>query len=294
MAVSNSTIGELLRRYAAIIALQERADNKFKVKAYRRAAATIEGLQDNIAKRVVRGDTLTTLPGIGSAIAQIIEEIVQTGTLARLELAEDALPTSAVELVAWPGLNAKTVARIYKKLDIGSLSELKNALASGAILQALGPKIADHVRRGLDPRPRHLLWDALKVAGPIEQFLRTRPGVKLLSPSGSLRRRQDTVGDLNYVVSGKSAAAIFDEFSKFGAVKSSERHGRSESRFQLSSGLMAGLRWTPANRWGQALMEATGTAAHLFELEVHAAKVGLVLNRQALWGTVSELTLGPA
>src|SRR4051812_32003369 len=103
MSVSNATIAELLRSYAAVLAL-EGAD-RFKLKAYRRAAETVEGLEGSVAQLVQQGSNLTELPGIGKAISQVILEIVESGKLARLERTVAALPPERAELAAHPRLD---------------------------------------------------------------------------------------------------------------------------------------------------------------------------------------------
>jgi DNA polymerase (family 10) len=281
MEPSNATIAELLRRYAAVLTL-EGAD-RFKLKAYRRAAETIEGLGDDVAKRVQRGSDLRELPGIGKAISQAVVEIVNRGNLARLNRSLEALSPEMAELATRPALDPKKVSRVYKQLGINSLEQLRNKLDAGVIRDKFGARMDFHVRRGLDERPRHLLWSIEDVANGIENYLRHLGSVENVSAAGSLRRKQDTVGDLNFLVTGKTAASIFREFSRFGAVKSSDPRGRAERIFRLSSGIRVSLRWTKASAWGLALIEATGSAAHLAEMDrrVQAKKLTLTLTSLA-------------
>src|SRR4051812_19196493 len=107
MSVTNGTIADLLRRYAAALSL-EGAD-RFKLKAYRRAAETIESLDQDVAAMVAHGADLTELPGIGKAISQIIAEIVEKGKLARLESAVSHLSPELAELATRPALDPKKV-----------------------------------------------------------------------------------------------------------------------------------------------------------------------------------------
>lgn len=280
MTVSNATIADLLRRYAAVLAL-EGAD-RFKLKAYRRAAENIETLQGNVSELVDEGFRLTDLPGVGKAISEIILEIVQTGRLQRLEKTVGKLTPERAELATRPALDPEKVARIYKKLAIGSLAELSQALAAGTIREQLGPRMEFHVRRGLDDRPRHLLYSIRRLAESIEQYLADSPAVSRVSPTGSLRRKQDTVGDLNYLVSGASAAAIFQHFASFGAVQSAQTVGDNGQRFQLSSGIVVDLQFMPESQWGWGLLQATGSAAHLADLEELAAAKKRKFNTAAL------------
>ncbi len=268
MAKSNATVADLLRRYAAALTL-EGAD-RFKVNAYRRAADTIEGLSDDVAGLVRQGSDLTELPSIGKAISAIIVEIVSSGTLKRLEHTMAHLDPGLAELATRPALDPKKVARVYKKLGIGSVAELKKSLEAGTIGQQLGARLEYHVRQGLDERPRSLLYSVENIAEKITHFLRSIPGVIKVSSTGSLRRKQDTVGDLNFLVAGKSSASIFKRFAEFGGVLSSEKRGPSERAFTLSSAQLVTLHWTPTEEWGFALIRATGSSSHVAELAARA------------------------
>lgn len=277
--VTNAQVADLLRRYAAVLSL-EGAD-KFKLRAYRRAAETIEGLHQSIEDLATAG-TLTDLPGIGKAIGEIVGEIVTTGKLARLEAKAAALPPELAEIGTRPALDPKIVARVYKKLGIGSLRELQHALTTGRIREALGSRAEQHVRRGLDDRPRHLLWSIEDFAESVERYLQSLPEVTAVAPAGSLRRKQDTVGDLNFVVTGKRAAVIFKQFEQFGAVQSTEARGANGRLFKMSSGITVHLQWSPREIWGLALVLSTGSAAHVARLRQRAAKMKLKLTPVAL------------
>src|SRR3954467_11850445 len=122
MSPSNALVADVLRRYAAALSI-EGAD-RFKLKAYRRAAENVEALPEDIAQIVKRGKDLTELPGIGKAISQVITEVVNTGKLARLDRTLSSLAPERVELATRPRLDPKQVSRVYKKLGIGNLKEL--------------------------------------------------------------------------------------------------------------------------------------------------------------------------
>src|SRR5688572_32298693 len=107
MSSSNGRIAEILRRYARTLELQ--GVDRFKVKAYKRAAATVETLADDVSKLVLAGEDLTQIPNIGKAISQIVHEIVSTGTLKRLEITSGELPPEMAELTTRPGLDPKRV-----------------------------------------------------------------------------------------------------------------------------------------------------------------------------------------
>jgi DNA polymerase (family 10) len=270
MHATNAKVADLLRQYAS--ALQLEGADRFKLKAYRRAAETLEALPEDLSAMVARGESLELIPGVGKAISAKIKDIVAKGKLLQLEKLTSKLPPELAELSAKPSLDPQKVLRIYKKLGIKSLAELQRALDRGKIRDAFGPKIDFHVRQGLQDRPRMLRWDAIDFESQVRQFLSRRPEVTRVEIVGSFRRRQDTVGDLNYLVTGKSASSIFKAFAKFGAVQETESLSRNKMRFRLSAGRTVTLEWTTAKNWGYAQIIATGSAEHVKELRAHNRK----------------------
>jgi DNA polymerase (family 10) len=156
MPTTNAKVAGLLRQFATALKLQ-RAD-RFKVKAYLRAADTIDATSQDLKALAADGKSLQALPGIGKAISAAIQEIIKTGKMPQLERAVAELPPELLELSERPGLDPSRIKRIYKKLGISSLAELKAKLDAGEIGEALGSRLEYHVRQGLDDRPRMLHW----------------------------------------------------------------------------------------------------------------------------------------
>lgn len=288
VAATNAEIAELLRRYAATLVLE--GVDRFKVKAYRKAADTLESLETDVARLVSQGEDLKQLPGIGQAISQKIEAIVRSGKLPQLERSISRLKPELVELANHPALDPKKVQRVYKKLGINSLAELRERLARGEIRQVFGPRIDFHIRHGLDERPRALLWSIENVAARIDAYLAGRAEVARFSRAGSLRRKQDTVGDLNYLVSGGSAKKIFDAFARYPAVREREDIDKHHARFRLSSGIAVQVIWTAEKDWGLALIQATGSTAHLEALEALAKRAKRSLKARSLAHSAGSAT----
>lgn len=265
LSKSNAEIGELLRRLAGALVL-EGAD-RYKIKAYRRAAEMLETHPENIADYVQRGGDLLELPGIGKAINEKILEILASGNLPQLERSLSKLKPELVELSTKPRLDPKLVQRIYKTLGIKTLAELQSQLEIGNILKLFGSRVDFQIRQGLDERPRELWWSANKWSLQVEDFLKGIPGVTQVARVGSLRRCQETVGDLNFLVTGSTATAVFKLFTKYGAVESSEVIKKNRKRFRLALGRSITVTWTPQKTWGLELLIHTGSPGHLQELQ---------------------------
>ena len=285
---TNATVAGLLRQLATVLTLE--GESPFKSKAYRRAAETIESLEQNVSELVQSGSDLTELAGVGDAIAAKIVEIVSSGHLKSLDKKLSALSPEIAELASRPRLDPKVVLRVYKKLRIGSLSELAENLESGRVVAELGSRVAFQVRRGLDDRPRMLLYDALPISDAIEAHMRKGPGVLRISRSGSLRRLEETVADLNFLVSSRTAKAAFDHFEKFGSVQSRNLINKATCRFQLSSGLSSTIKWSADEIWGFSLLMETGSKAHLDELRRHAKSKKRTLSAASLKRAKVDLT----
>jgi DNA polymerase (family 10) len=270
MAESNANIAELIRRYATTLVLN--GADRFKVRAYRRAAESIETLDTDIAALVARNEDLTRIPGVGKVISRTIDEVVRTGRFTLLDEALSKLQPEVLEIAARPSLDPKKVLQAYKKLKINSLDELRSRLESGEVRDKLGARLEYHIRRGLDDRPRMLLYEAEPLALRIEAYLTKIPGVTRVSRAGSLRRKMDTVGKLNFVVAAKRATLLFKAFAQYGSVTSAVRRGKNESSFQLSKGITVTLTWTRPEEWGWHLLLQTGSAAHVEDLRARAVR----------------------
>ena len=280
MPTSNAKVAGLLRQFATALKLQ-RAD-RFKVKAYLRAADTIEATSKRVTDLAADEKSLQSLPGIGKAISSTIREIVNSGRMPQLERAAADLPPELLELSKRPLLDPSRVKRIYKKLGIKSLAELQAKLNAGEIGKVLGSRLEHHVRQGLDDRPRILHWATSDLVSQFKASIDSLPGVTRAEVTGSYRRKKDTVGDLNFLVAGQSAASIFKRVAEFPGVLSSQKISPKEARFKLSLGRTVTLRFTPRGQWGFALLETTGSAAHFKQLSARFRRGRKTLSSKAL------------
>jgi DNA polymerase (family X) len=147
--MSNAEVADRLLSVAQLLAAQK--ENPFKVKAYRRAARAIAELSESVEDLVRSGANLTEYSGIGASIAASVREIVLQGSLGKLETLRAAVKPEVAALSEYPRLDPARVARVYKKLKIASIAELKHSLESGAIARELGARMEDHVRQALTP-----------------------------------------------------------------------------------------------------------------------------------------------
>lgn len=164
-ALSNGEIADRLTSLAQLLSVLK--ENPFKVKAYRRAAKTIKTLSESIAELVRPDADLTQFPGIGKAIGGAIHEIVESGRFRQLESLRAQVSPEVAAISEYPRLDPARILRIYKKLNISTVDELKEKLSSGEIADKLGIQMDQHVRQALTARHEMLLYDADAVASAV-------------------------------------------------------------------------------------------------------------------------------
>ncbi|HEX2862767.1 MAG TPA: PHP domain-containing protein [Lacunisphaera sp.] len=283
--LSNPEIAHRLVAYAHL--LQSRGENPFKVRAYRRAASTIKGLRENVAQLARSHADLTRFPGIGKGIAGAVREIVLSGTLGQLELPLTEAPPEMAVVNEYPGLDPKRVARVFKGLRIDTLAALKDRFESGAIRAAFGPRMEDHFRSAFRDSTLILLDDADALAAELKAYLLARCGAKRVEGAGELRRRVEAVSEIALVVETDDFPALRSRLAKFrGGIDLIETANR-DATFQLPGSVMVTVHAATAANWGTALVVATGSAAHVEELE----KVG-GLSRSARTEEVAYTSVG--
>src|SRR5262247_2790894 len=186
MPVSNADIAKVFDEIADLLELGD--ENPFRVRAYRNAARIVGGIAVDLAGEVHAGRELPKLPGIGEDLAEKIQDIAATGTTALTERLRKQYPAGITDLLRLPGLGPKRVAALYRKLKIKGLGEKTEA------------RVLEAVAARLSKKGRFPLAKAAQDAEPLAAHLRQIPGVKEVVLAGSYRRRRETIGDLDVVV----------------------------------------------------------------------------------------------
>ena len=290
--MQNAEIARLLTDVADLLEIS--AGNPFKVRAYRNAARTVADHPDPIAELVSGGAfDLTELPGIGGGIAKEITALVQTGTLPQRQQLVATVPPGLLELLRIPGLGPKRVKLFHDALKVNSVADLKAALEAGKIakLPGFGPKLLEKIREGVagagtgDGAKRIVLHEAEQYARAIVEYLKAGGAIDEIDVAGSFRRRKETIGDLDIVVScaPSKAPAMIERFGKFGEVTQVASQGDTRSTVRLSSGLQVDLRVVERACFGAAMQYFTGSQAHNIELRKIAQAKKLKLNEYGVF-----------
>jgi DNA polymerase (family X) len=288
--LDNVAIARILREIADLLEIKN--DNAFKIRAYRNVADIAANHPHELSRLDETG--LREIPGIGKDLAAKIREIAETGDAAfhRELIAE--FPPTILDLLHLQGVGPKTVATLYRELDIRTLDDLERAAADGRIraLKGMGAKKEALILKALDERKRfagrHLLPDAHDAAGALVAYLRERAPDATIEPVGSLRRGCDTCGDLDLLASG-APASLMDDFVGYRLVERILGHGDTKSSVLVAGGFQADLRLVAADSRGAALQYFTGSKAHNIALRDRAIGLGFKLNEYGLFRTADDV-----
>jgi len=294
--VSNAEIAASFDRIADLLEIQ--GDNPFRIRAYRNAARTIEGLSQSLAEMVEQGAELEALPGIGKDLAAKIREIVTTGGLRKLRELEAAVSPGLVDLLKVPGLGPKRLKALRDYLKIGSIDDLERAARKGLVRQlpGFGVKTEQNILRELrqlQQRLRRHLWaEVEEVAAVLLDYLRALPGVKRVEMAGSFRRRRETVGDLDILAVAARGSAVTSAFTRHELVDHVVSSGSTRATVVLHSGLQVDLRVVPAVSFGAAWHYFTGNKAHNIAVRVMGVHRGLKINEYGVFDAAGKRIAG--
>jgi DNA polymerase (family X) len=286
MPVHNSDIVDLFNRMADLLEIG--GANPFRVRAYRTAAWTIAGLPQNVADMVAKGEDLSLLSGIGKDLAGKITEIVTTGRLAKLEELERQTPAALATLMKTAGLGPKRIHSLYVKLGITNLEELRRAAEKERIseLPGFGRKIEEQILESLKRIPteeRLKLAAAEEKAESLVSYLGASKEVKRIAVAGSYRRRLETVGDLDILVTCDSPAGIMERFISYENVMRVLAKGETRSTIVINPGLQVDLRVLPEESYGAALHYFTGSKAHNIAIRKLGVKKKIKINEYGVF-----------
>ncbi len=268
--LSNGEIASEILALAQILTSQR--ENPFKIKAYRRAAKTIRELSESVQELVESGEDLTQYRGIGTAISGVIQEIVRTGTLSRLEKARAEISPELLEISSYPRLDVRRILRIYKKLGISSIAALKERLENGEIGRVFGARLAQHVRHGLSEADEMLWYEAQSIVASVTHFLTQKGTVRRAEPAGDYRRRLETVSEISFLVETEDFGQLLAKLQRFGGKAELLHSSPDEARLRLSSGTVLRIRKSASSTWGRDWILQTGSETHVEGLRRFRAK----------------------
>ncbi len=286
----NKEIANIFRKMAAIY---EFLDDRFRAMAYQRAANIIEDLPDDIRHYLETGE-IYKIRGIGPSIALKIEEYIKTGKIQKYEELKKLIPEDFLELVDLPGIGPKTLKRIYDELGISTKEELIKALKDGRVekLSGFGPKKVENMLKALElyeiSKRRIILWEALQLSKYLVNKLKQLKEIKKIEVAGSLRRRKETIGDIDILIvaQDQDRMKIMDYFTGFSEVKEILVKGPKKSSVIMDiegKERQVDVRIFKDEEWGAALQYFTGSKQHNVHMREIAKEKGLKVNEYGVF-----------
>ena len=276
----NSELAERFELLADLLELD--GADAFRLQAYRRAAQRIRESAVPVAQLALE-QKATRLSGIGSTIEKKIAEYATTGEMQAIAKVRARIPEGLVEVMHVPGLGPKTARKLWHDLGVTSLAELRSAAESERLrtVAGLGAKTEEKVL-GFLSRPRReaatdraLLGRVLPFVQSVVEELRRHPAADRVSEAGSVRRRCETVKDLDVIATASDAAALIDAFVSLEWVAGVVARGVTKATVVSGDGLSFDLRVVPPDCYGNLLQHFTGSKDHNVALREDAVRRGL-------------------
>ena len=283
--MKNYEVASLLRNIAQLLEIKE--EMVFKIRAYEKAALVIENLDEDI-EEVWKKGKLDDIPGVGEALTKKISEFLETGKLEYYEKLKKAVPVNMEELGSVSGLGPKTIMKLYKKLNVKNIKDLEKAAKKHKIqkIEGLGPIVEENILKSIEfakaSGKRFLLGTALDIAEEIKNKLKKLKDVNKIEVAGSLRRKKETIGDIDILITSKNSGKVMDFFTKMDDIEDVLAKGPTKASVRLE-GIQADLRVLPEKTYGAALLYFTGSKQHNIALRKIAIKKGMKLSEYGLF-----------
>jgi DNA polymerase (family X) len=284
---------ELARLFYEMSALLEaRGESVFRIRAYQRAAQTLEGLTEDVAALATRG-ALTSLPGIGRDLAARVEEYLASGHIAQLDALRAELPAGFLALLEIRGLGPRTARALWEQRGVDSIDALEALCRSGQILGVAGirEKSRDNILKGIERwragHARTPLAAGQAIAAQVSEALHAHGGVERLEVAGSLRRMRDTVKDVDLLVTSTDPARVIRTFTTLPSVAEVMAQGPTKASVRHRDGLAIDLRVVEPDAFGAALQYFTGSKDHNVRVREMASRRGLRISEYGVFDEAS-------
>ena len=264
---------------------------QFKPRAYEKAGYSIENLEEEVSEIYKKGGlkAVEDIPGVGVSIAKKIEKLVKTGHLKYYEKLKKFLPVKIGEISSIEGVGPKMIFKLYKKLKVRNIDDLEKAAKAGKVakIAGLGKKTEEKILKGIEflrkSGNRFILGSILPQARLIEDRLRNLKEVDRAAIAGSIRRMQETIGDLDILVTSEKPEKVIDFFVSMPEIVHIYSKGNTKTMVRLKNGMDADLRVVPDKSFGAAWQYFTGDKRHNITLRILAEKKKYKLNEYGLW-----------
>jgi DNA polymerase (family 10) len=284
-AMKNKLVADIFNQVAEILEIKQ--ENPFRIRAYQKAALSIDALSQPIEDLVFQDDF--KLAGIGPDLAEKIKEIVQTGKLKFYEDLKKEIPQGLVEILQVPGIGPRTAKLVYDKLGVKDVAGLEKAARSHllASLPGMGEKSEENIIRGIELVKKHhermTIASAMSLASGFVFALEELPEVKRIEVAGSLRRHKDTVRDIDILLISQKPEKVMRTFASLPQVGQVQAEGPTKASILTKTGVQVDVRVVQAKSFGAALLYFTGSKNFNIKLREMAVRRGLKINEYGVF-----------
>ncbi len=297
MKVDATKVASILREMADLLSIK--GENPFRIRAYEKAARTLEHLPGDMEALYKQGK-LKDISGLGKGMLEKIATILNTGRLPAYEELKKEFPEGTRELLFISEIGPKTVKLLYEEEGVKNIEDLETFAKSGKLrdLPGMGAKTEENILRGIKlyrtSKARILLGRAQPLVEEVIAELKNRASswIEKISPAGSLRRGKETIGDIDILVSSRNSSPVMDGFAQLSFVKEILAKGETKSSILTTQGLQIDLRVVSPDSFGAALQYFTGSKSHNINLRERAIKRGLKINEYGVFTREGEKLAG--
>ena len=284
--MENLDVARTLTELADLLEIQ--GASPFRIRAYRNAVNTINSLSRPLKDMVAAGEDLTELPGVGKSVAKYIGEFLTSGSISRLEEVSAEFPRSLVQLMRLDGVGPKKARKLFEELDVRTVDDLAAELEAGRVqtLDGFGVKSAAKIIDAIEDHKKHTgrfqIRETERLIAGLLEHMQSAPGVARIELAGSLRRRKETIGDVDILAElDGDGTPVVDHFVSFSGAQRVVGAGSTKGSIVLHSGLQVDLRVIPSRSFGAALQYFSGSKGHNVAVRSRAVRQGLRVNE---WG----------
>jgi DNA polymerase (family X) len=284
--LKNIELSRIFEQIAKILKIK--GENPFKIRAYEKITLVLENLPLDIETIYQQGG-VSNIPGVGAGIAKKIKEFLTTGKLEYYEKLKETIPTGVIELLDIPEVGPKTAKLLYEKLEVDNIEKLERAIKEHQIkdLPGMGEKSETNILRGIElykrRKERFLLGRALPLAEEMVESLSQLKETNKISFAGSLRRKKETIGDIDILVTSQNPEKIMKTFTSLPQVREILAEGPTKSSIITKDDLHIDVRVVEPISFGAALQYFTGSKAHNIKLRELALKRNLKINEYGVF-----------
>lgn len=284
--MQNSQVSTIFREIASMLKIK--GDNPFRIRAYERAAENIDGLREDLETLAGEG-RLSEIPGIGQDLSSCIEEFLKKGKMQVYERLKKSLPQGLLELLRIPSLGPKTVKLLYEELKITGIKSLKKAIAKNRLqgIYGIKEKTVENILKGIalveQDKERMHLPEAIALGESIVGNLKASGNAKAVIAAGSLRRKKETVRDIDILALSDNPKQLIRAFCAMPMVKDVLASGTTKAAIRTKENIQVDCRIVEDRSFGAALIYFTGSKSFNIKLRQLAIKKGLKINEYGVF-----------